>query len=147
MATRSELIQFVIDEFQKTINDFHKESAESIENTIESNDTKLYEANTEDEIKNITIANSSIDALTNNIQALKKSLKQEHTENKIRGGSVIETDAMFLIFGTNFPPLKFNGKQINGVAPDAPIYNSMIGKIDGEKITLGAQVVKFKLLP
>ncbi|WP_044207985.1 hypothetical protein [Flammeovirga sp. OC4] len=146
MATRNNIIQFVIDEFQKTINEFHKESEESIQNTIDSSDTKLYESNTEDEISSITIANSSIDALSDTVQALKKSLKQEHTEDKVRGGSVIETPVMYLIMGTHFPPVKFEGKQVTGVASDAPIYKSIIGKKQGEEIKLGNQNIKINLL-
>ncbi|WP_281615939.1 hypothetical protein [Flammeovirga sp. SubArs3] len=146
MATRSEIINYVITEFRKSINEFYKDSEESIKNTIDTNDTKLYENNTEDDITNITIASDSIDILTNNIKTLEKALDMENTNVEVRGGSVGDTGQMFLIFGTNFPPIKYEGKQVVGVASDAPIYKSLLGKKDGDEVKIGTTVSNLKLL-
>ncbi|AZQ61497.1 hypothetical protein EI427_04415 [Flammeovirga pectinis] len=145
-SSRSDILKFTISTLQKSIDDIQLHEESSLKSSSSDNDTKLYEDNVEEEVTNITVGSYSLDRLADSIQTLHKFVEVEDSMNDIRMGTVFETDKLILIMGCNFPPIIYNGKQIVGIAKDAPIYKFLTGKKEGEVVRVGPTLTKIKLL-
>lgn len=57
--------------------------------------------------------------------------------NGTESGALVETDKNWFYMGISFSPMKVGDKELYGVSPDSPAYNSIKGKSSGDRFTIG----------
>ena len=57
--------------------------------------------------------------------------------NGAETGALIETDKNLFYMGISFSPMKIDGKELYGVSPDSPAFNSIKGKSIGDTFRIG----------
>jgi len=54
-----------------------------------------------------------------------------------KSGALIETDKNWFLLGVSFPSINLNGKELLGVSPESPAFQTIQGKQKGDTFTLG----------
>lgn len=70
-----------------------------------------------------------------------REFSSEHIE-EAKSGAFVETDQHWFLLGLSFPAIRINGKEILGVSPESPAFNTIHGKMKGDKFELGNKSYK-----
>lgn len=65
-----------------------------------------------------------------------RELSGERVEEAI-SGALIETDNQWFLLGISFPAINLNSKEILGVSPESPAFQTIHGKQKGDTFKLG----------
>ena len=57
--------------------------------------------------------------------------------NGTESGALVETDKNWFYMGISFSPMRIGDKELYGVSPDSPAFNSIKGKSTGDHFTIG----------
>lgn len=74
-----------------------------------------------------------------------KILKNIESDEVIQG-SIVATDKDYYFFGYAFSPIKYQGKNIFGVSPEAPAFEKNAGKKEGDILELGQIKLEIKAI-
>ena len=74
-----------------------------------------------------------------NAQAGLNRLREFSNEkfSEAKAGALIETDKQWFLLGIAFPAIDVNGKELLGVSPESPAFQTIHGKQKGDTFTLG----------
>ncbi|PWJ42642.1 hypothetical protein [Sediminitomix flava] len=136
---RKEVFEYIINTLDKNLIERRELNKKSIQDMVEDDDNNLnhFESNTENEIADLSRETMSLDYLASCLDAMNELVLYENTGEKIGKGTIVDTNGFIFIVGTSLPSLNYEQKKVVGVAPDAPVYETLLSKGVGENLQLG----------
>ncbi len=144
---RPDIIQLIIEEQQKII-DSLEESVERYRTASDLDEESTHDPedfSQQTQAKDLQLRFEKMLAeAEHNKTFLEKEKENIHTE--VGNGSLIETDKNWMFIGISVPVFKVGKKELLSFSEKAPVFDSIKGKKEGEKIKIGEntfEILKF----
>lgn len=121
----------VIENLKKSVDRYKKASDIDEDDTIDSDDFAR-----QTEAKDMQLR---FEKILNQEEQYLKFIKSERETLyiEVEKGAIVETDKAYFFVGVSLSPFQFNGKDVFCISTEAPIFQSLKNKKNGDKVKLG----------